>query len=271
MPKSQTIPYEKIAEPKTPARFQMDEEKLNELVESMAARGLLQPIGVFPVGNMFEITFGHRRWRAAGILGWKEMECLVFDSDAKARYADMMDENLCREDITAAEEATKYMEVIEELDCTEAELLAIFHKPANYVYARLDLLKGDKGVFEAVALRQIVLSVAQQLNRVDHEQHRAYLLRQAVDGGASARVVAGWVVDYKRNGPGQTVSLAPLVEQGQASVAPAPGPVCAFCGKGGYPGNQKWIMVHDFELDGILAQIAATAQLPPEAEVPNAG
>lgn len=267
MPKSQTIPFEKIMEPHSPARLTMDEEKLRELVESMQARGQLQAIGVFPNGDLFEISYGHRRYKAAQILGWKELEAIVYPSDAKGRYADMMDENLCREDITAAEEAYKYAEIIEELDCTEDELCKITHKPPSYVYARLDLLKKDAGVLAAVAARQIVLSVAQQLNRVEDSGHCAYLLRMAIENGASARVVAGWVVDYKRNGPGQSVALAPLIEQGKAVQETTGGPVCAFCGKGGYLANQKWVMVHDFELDAIQAQIQGAAQVPPEEQV----
>jgi ParB/RepB/Spo0J family partition protein len=267
MPKSQTIPFNKIMEPHSPARLSMDEEKLRELVESMSVRGQLQAIGVFPNGELYEISYGHRRYKAAQILRWNELECIVYPSDAKGRYADMMDENLCREEITAAEEAYKYAEIIEELDCTEDELMKIVHRPPSYVYARLDLLKKDKGVLDAVAARQIVLSVAQQLNRVDDVGHCAYLLRMAIENGASARVVAGWIVDYKRNGPGQSVALAPLIEQGRIAHELAPGPLCALCGRGGYLANQKWVMVHDFELDAIQAQIQSAATPPEEEQV----
>src|SRR5258708_32962557 len=131
MRKSQTSPLDKILEPHAPARLSMDEEKLRELVESFEARGQLQAIGVFPVGELYEISYGHRRYKAATILKWKEIEAVVYSSDAKGRYADMIAENLCREEITAAEEAAKYAEIIEELDCTEAELLKIVHRPAS--------------------------------------------------------------------------------------------------------------------------------------------
>lgn len=266
MPKSQMIALDKIMEPHAPARFAMDELKLEELKESFATRGQLQAIGVFPVGDLYEISFGHRRYTVAKMLAWKEIECIVYNSDAKARYADMMDENLCREDITAAEEAVKYQEIIEELNCTEDELLKIVHRPASYVYARLDLLKKNKAVFEAVAARQIVLSVAQQLNRVDHEQHCHYLLHQAIEGGASARVVMGWVVDYKRNGPGATVDLAPLRDAGTAAQAAAGPAACVLCGSNKYPGNMRWEPIHDFCRDGILAQIGKAADLPASEE-----
>ena len=266
MPKSITLSLEKIIEPHAPARLQMDEEKMRELVESMQARGQLQAIGVFPVGELFEISYGHRRYKAATILQWKEIEAIVYPSDAKARYADMMDENLCREEITAAEEAYKYAEIIEELDCTEEELFKIVHKPASYVYSRLDLLKGHKAVLDAVAERKIVLSVAQQLNRVDNEPHARYLLQQAIDSGVSARVAAAWVVDYKRNGPGQAIDLAPLREAGAAAQATPTGTECIICHSPNYPANLIWVPMHDFERDAILRQIAGAGDMPPAEE-----
>jgi ParB family transcriptional regulator, chromosome partitioning protein len=267
MPKSQTIPFDKIMEPHAPARFAMDEEKLAELVESIRAQGLLQPIGVFQNGELYEITFGHRRYKACQIIGLKEIDCRVFDTPEKARHAAMLDENLCREDITAAEEAEKYAEIILEYDCTEQELMDIVKRPPAYVYARLDLLKKDKGVFAAVAARQIVLSVAQQLNRVKDAGHCAYLLRMAIENGASARVVAGWVVDYLRNGPGATVDLTAFKEAGAQGAVVAEMTKCVLCRSAAYQANLKWVPVHDFELDQLLAQINAAAPVPTPEEV----
>lgn len=270
MPPSRTIPFDKLVEPQAPVRFAMDEGKLAELVESIRAKGLLQPIGVFPRGDLFEITYGHRRYKACQILGLKEVECIVFEGEAKARYAAMLDENLCREDITAAEEAIKYQEIVKELDCTEEELFKIVNRPASYVYARIDLLNGHRAVLEAVGDRKINLSIAQQLNRIDDAAHALYLLNQAIEGGATARVVAAWVVDYKRNGPGQIIDLAPIKEQGAQGAAASDAPKCAFCGQSNYPANHKWIMVHDFELEQILAQIHGAAQVPATEESESA-
>lgn len=270
MPEFRMIPIEKIVEPPQPVRFAMDDEKFATLCESVKRHGILQNIGVYPVGELFEISFGHRRYRAACAVELKELPCRVFADKEVAREVAMLEENLEREDITAAEEAVKYAELIEKYDFTEDQLLNFLHKPASYVYGRLDLLNKDKGVFQAVADRKIVLSVAQQLNRVDHTGHCAYLLRMAIENGASARIVAGWVVDYKRNGPGQVVDLAPLVEQGKASIAPAGGPECVLCKSSGYPANIKWVPIHDFELDALLANIAGAAQLPAEAEADHA-
>jgi ParB/RepB/Spo0J family partition protein len=211
---------------------------------------------------LYEIVFGHRRYKASVMCELKELPCMVFEDKAIARHAAMLDENLCREDITAAEEAVKYTEIIESYDCTEDALQDIVKRPLSYIYARLDLMKGNKAVFEAVAARHINLSVAQQLNRVDDDQHCRYLLQMCVDGGASARTVMAWVQDYKTNGPGQVVNLQPIVDAAKAAAHPEGGPVCFFCNSNKYPANIVWVPIHDFERDGLIAKVQEAASAP---------
>lgn len=281
MPQTRDIPFNQLIEPQSPVRFAMDEAKLAELVESVRKQGVLQNIGVVvaaapvvgagenggaggdsatgPPAPMYEIVFGHRRYKAAQIVGLKSLECKVFENREIACEAAMLDENLCREDITPAEEAIKYAEMIERYDCTEDALVEKAHRPLSYIYARLDLLKGNKDVFDAVGQRQINLSVAQQLNRIDDEQHCRYLLNMVIEGGASARTVSKWVTDYKANGPGQVVDLAAISAQKKAEAYPTGGPECCLCRSNKYPANIKWVAIHDFELDALQTKIAEAA------------
>src|SRR6266478_3223495 len=135
MPEYIVIPFVQLLEPKQPVRFAMDDAKLAELCDSVKAHGILQNLGVVlvsapgngasegkggrravdarPPAPLYEIVFGHRRYKAAQIVGLKELPCAVFASKDIAQEAAMLDENLCREDITAAEEAIKYTEIIE--------------------------------------------------------------------------------------------------------------------------------------------------------------
>ena len=278
------IPFAQLVEPQEPVRFAMDDAKLAELVDSVRKQGILQNLGVIVAGTsgvgagegdsgvtpgqagppapLYEIVFGHRRYKAAQIVGLKELPCMVFDSKELACEAAMLDENLCREDITAAEEAVKYTEMIERYDCTEDKLVELAHRPLSYIYARLDLIRGNKAVFDAVAARQINLSVAQQLNRVDDDQHCRYLLQMCIDGGASARMVMTWVQDYKANGPGQVIALQPLKDAANAAAYPAEGPKCFFCNSNKYPANIVWVPIHDFERDGLIAKVQEAASAP---------
>lgn len=284
MPEYKLIPLAQLIEPPMPVRFSMDDEKMAELVASVRVHGVLQNLVVVPDSSfashhtgerevegerarggappLYEIVAGHRRYIAARTAELTEVPCLIFQDKDIARHAAMLDENLCREDITAAEEATMYAELIDKYDYTEEQLLDAVKRPGSYIYARLDLLKGNPAVFEAVKDRKIVLSVAQQLNRVDDAAHCRYLLNMAVEGGATARVVMKWVQDYKANGPGQVVDLEPF-RQAAIDGKSAPGPPsCFICGKNNYPSNIVWVPVHDFERDQILSQVQSVAQLP---------
>lgn len=284
MPEYKVIPFAQLLEPPMPVRFSMDDAKMAELCDSIRAHGVLQNLVVvrakpqegdgagIPVGlglgqtqaapPLYEIVAGHRRYKAAQILSLKELPCLIFEDVSIAKEAAMLDENLCREDITAAEEATLYAEIIEKYDCTEERLFEIVKRPASYVYARLDLLRGNKDVLQAVSDRKINLSVAQQLNRVDDAQHCRYLLNLCIEGGATARTVMGWVQDYKANGPGQVVQLQPLVHAGKAQAEAQGGPTCFLCLSNRYPANIVWVPMHDFERDQLVERIQGAANAP---------
>ena len=65
-------------------RRHFDEEKLQELADSISAQGVVQPIVVRPVGNVYEIIAGERRWRAAQLAGLHEIPAVVREVDDQA-------------------------------------------------------------------------------------------------------------------------------------------------------------------------------------------
>jgi ParB/RepB/Spo0J family partition protein len=292
MPEMKYIPLEQLIEPPHPMRLAMDDEKLADLIEDIKAQGILQNLVVVPLSQssplettaseiggegapagappLYEIVAGHRRYKAACAAGIKQAPCLVFTDAMLAKHAVMSSENTLRQDVSPAEEAYWYAELIEEFDVTEEQLVKMVRKPLSYIYKRLDLLRGNPAVLEAVKERQILLSIAEQLNRVDDPAHCAYLTRMAVEGGATARVVMEWVQQYKKNGPSPVVDLEPFRKAGEAAQAVLQQTKCVLCKSAAYQANLKWVPVHDFELDQLLAQIEGVAQPPADGEVPNA-
>ena len=59
------------------SRSTLRDDELGKLVSSMEQRGLLQPVGVRPDGSHYALVYGFRRFKAAQILGWKKIECVV--------------------------------------------------------------------------------------------------------------------------------------------------------------------------------------------------
>ena len=89
-------------------RMNFDDEALDELAESIAQRGVLQPILLRPDGDGFQIIAGERRWRAAQRAQLHAIPAIVRDVDDSGTAELALIENIQREDLNAIEEADAY-------------------------------------------------------------------------------------------------------------------------------------------------------------------
>ncbi|MEM1090110.1 MAG: ParB/RepB/Spo0J family partition protein [Pseudomonadota bacterium] len=106
-----------------PGKYQprtgMDEAKLTELADSIAAQGMVQPIVVRSVGaGKYEIIAGERRWRAAQLAGLAEVPVLVREVSDQATVAMALIENIQREDLNPLEESAALKRLIDEFELT---------------------------------------------------------------------------------------------------------------------------------------------------------
>ena len=88
-----------------------DNEEMNTLIESIGGQGILSPLIVRPKENTedeYEIVSGHRRFRAAGKAGVKEVPALIVPFDRDAAAIAVVDSNLHREHILPSEKAFAY-------------------------------------------------------------------------------------------------------------------------------------------------------------------
>ena len=86
-----------------PIRTSEDKEKMDELVQSIAQQGLIVPIKVRPVGDEYEVVYGHRRLHACKELGLAEIECIVEGVDDHNHLIQALTENVVREDMNDAD------------------------------------------------------------------------------------------------------------------------------------------------------------------------
>ncbi|HYP64531.1 MAG TPA: ParB/RepB/Spo0J family partition protein [Acidocella sp.] len=125
-------------------RQEMDEEALQELADSIAQRGILQPLLVRPTPGRpdhYQIIAGERRWRAAQRVSVHEVPVLVrplTDSDAMAAG---LVENLQREDLNAIEEAEGYKRLLEEFSLSQDKLGEAVGKSRAHIGNIIRLLK----------------------------------------------------------------------------------------------------------------------------------
>ncbi len=117
-----TLAINKLQPGQYQPRSIMDQSKLQELADSIAAQGIVQPIVVRKItSNQFEIIAGERRWRAAQLAGLTEVPALVKDVDDQQTIAMALIENIQREDLNPLEEALALTRLIEEFTLTHAE------------------------------------------------------------------------------------------------------------------------------------------------------
>lgn len=117
------IPVDLIERGRYQPRTHIAPEALEELTQSVRARGVVQPIVVRPAedGQHYEIIAGERRWRAAQAAGLAEIPAVVREVPDDAALAIALIENIQREDLNPIEEATAVGRLIEEFNLTHQE------------------------------------------------------------------------------------------------------------------------------------------------------
>ncbi|HUE78238.1 MAG TPA: ParB/RepB/Spo0J family partition protein [Sphingomicrobium sp.] len=121
-------------------RMHFSEESIDELADSIAERGVLQPILLRPHGDGYEIIAGERRWRAAQRARLHTIPAIVRDIDDAAAAEIALIENIQREDLNAIEEAEGYKQLIEHHGHNADDIGRLVHKSRSHVSNLLRLL-----------------------------------------------------------------------------------------------------------------------------------
>ena len=128
-------------------RLQFSEESIDELADSIAERGVLQPILLRPHGDDgFEIIAGERRWRAAQRARLHTIPAIVREMDDAAMAEVALIENIQREDLNAIEEAEGYRQLVERYGHTQEDVGKLVHKSRSHIATLLRLLDLPEGV-----------------------------------------------------------------------------------------------------------------------------
>lgn len=176
---------EKLQPGKYQPRRVFDDETLDELAESIAAHGILQPLLVRPVANgMYEIIGGERRWRAAQRAQLHEVPVVMRELDDKTALELGLIENLQREDLSALEEAEGYQRLIAEFGHTQEAVAASLGKSRTHVTNALRLLKLPESVRAMIAAGSLTAGHARALVGAANAED---LARRIAKGGLSVR------------------------------------------------------------------------------------
>lgn len=171
--------------PNQPRRH-FDDDALGELAESIALRGVLQPIVVRPVGNKFEIVAGERRWRAAQQAQLHQIPAIIRNYDDSAVLEVALIENIQREELNAIEEGEAYARLTREFGHSQEALGKIVHKSRSHIANLMRLLDLPPVVREMLSDGRLQMGHARALLGVAEAE---LLAQQAVAKGLSVRDV----------------------------------------------------------------------------------
>ena len=149
--------------PEQPRRH-FDEDSLEELARSIAARGVIQPVVVRPMGGgRYQLVAGERRWRAAQRARVHEIPAIVRQLDDREVTALALIENLQREDLNPIEEARAYQRLSEQDGLTQQEIATFVDKSRSHVANLMRLLVLPNEVLDMVERAQLSMGHARAL------------------------------------------------------------------------------------------------------------
>lgn len=163
---AQMIAVAQLRESGTNPRRRAAPERDAELLESVRALGVLQPVLARPAGEAFELVFGHRRLRAAVAAGLAEIPASVREMTDLEVLEAQVAENAQREDVHPLEEADAYRALHERHGRSVEEIAARIGKSRATVYARLKLCELEAAGRTAFLAGEIEASVALLLARI---------------------------------------------------------------------------------------------------------
>lgn len=141
------IHIEKLQPGKYQPRKEISADALKELMLSIKAQGIIQPIIVRAISHSdkYEIIAGERRWRAASLADFKTVPCIVRKSSDKDTMSMALIENIQREDLNVIEEAQALAKLIQKFSYTHQDIAKIVGKSRAAIsnLVRLNNLNND--------------------------------------------------------------------------------------------------------------------------------
>lgn len=158
-----------------------DDERIDELCQTIKTHGVIQPIVVRARGDKFELIAGERRWRAVTKLGWETIPGIVREfNDAQAASISLI-ENLQREGLTSIEEAIAYQKLIEIHQLTQESLAQRLGKSQSTIANKIRLLQLSEPVKNALLERKITERHARAMLALPSEELQLKMLQEILE------------------------------------------------------------------------------------------
>ncbi len=184
-------------------RTHFDEEKLEELAESIKEHGIIEPLVVKKSGNRYQIIAGERRWRAARKANLKEIPVVIGEYTDREIMEVALIENIQREDLNPIEEAKAYKSLIDEHGLRQEEVAERVSKKRVTITNSLRLLKLDERVQNMLIDGRLTGGHARALLAVEDNERQFTLAEKVAEEKLSVREVEKLIRDLENEKNGK--------------------------------------------------------------------
>lgn len=168
-------------------RVHMNEERLEELAQSIRTNGVIQPILARKHEGRYEIIAGERRWRAAQRAGMLRVPVFVREVPDEKLLEVALIENIQREDLNAVEEARAYHRLSTEFKLTQEQIATAVGKERSTIANVLRLLKLPDDVLSQLSQGDLTMGHARALLGIEDAAALRRAAREIVDRHLSVR------------------------------------------------------------------------------------
>ena len=184
------LPLQRIEPKQDQPRTMFEEERINELANSILEHGVLSPIMVRKVGDdYYQIIAGERRWRAARKAGLSQIPVRIVVADDKTALEIALVENLQREDLNPIEEARGFKALMDEFDMTQEDVAQRVSKSRPAVANSLRLLSLPDDLIALILQKELSAGSARALLALKSEERINEAARLVVGSDMSVREV----------------------------------------------------------------------------------
>lgn len=168
-------------------RLTFNEEKLEELSNSIKHHGIIQPLVVSQKGNGFELIAGERRYQAAQKAGLEKVPVIVRDAQDKEKLELALAENIQRHDLNPVEEAKAYKKLADDFEMSQEEIADRVGKGRSAIANKMRLLSLPVEIQKALIEGRVTEGHAKAILAVTNQEKQRALFKLIVKQNLTVR------------------------------------------------------------------------------------
>jgi len=199
-------------------RGKINKDELDELMQSIKAYGIIEPLVVASTPAGYQIIAGERRWRAALALGLETVPVVMRKTTPKGMLEMALIENVQRINLNAIERAKGFQQLIQDFQYDLENIAEKIGKSSSFIHNSLRLLKLPDAIKDGLVSGQISEGHARALAGVEDRKMAVELYKKVLKESASVRRAEELVRAYKQTHPISAAAVGKVKAVDQATL-----------------------------------------------------